>query len=106
MNPADPADLLIIITAEDIFDAAPGLPRVLAPTLVIGGARDRFYSPELFAETTERLRATRLCLYPRKGHVGTIMHRPAITEIDRFLSAYNPVEPPGRGRPSAPGPSR
>ncbi|MFI7539720.1 alpha/beta fold hydrolase [Actinoplanes sp. NPDC049599] len=86
MNPADPADLLITIAAEDIFDAAPDLPRVLAPTLVVGGARDRFYSPELFAVTAELPPSARLCLYPGKGHVGTVAHRRAIMEIDRFLT--------------------
>ncbi len=59
---------------------------VTAPTLVVGGARDRFYSPRLFTEGAERLPQARLRLYPRKGHAGTIVHRPAIAEIDRFVT--------------------
>lgn len=87
MNPADPADLLTTIAAEDVFDAAPELPRIAAPTMVIGGGRDRFYSPLLFAETAERIPQGSLRLYPHKGHVGTITYRRAIAEIDRFLAA-------------------
>lgn len=86
MNPADPADLLTTIAAEDVFDAAPDLPRISVPALVIGGAKDRFYGPLLFAETANRIPAARLCLYRREGHLGAIASRSTIAEIDRFLT--------------------
>jgi pimeloyl-ACP methyl ester carboxylesterase len=98
MAPDDPSDLLTTIDAEDIFDASPELSRIAAPTLVIGGERDRFYTPELFRETAERIPHARLLLYPRKGHAGVMAHRPAIGEVLRFLTAD---EPPPSGR--APG---
>lgn len=87
MTPVDPTDLLITIAAEDVFDAAPQLARITAPTLLVGGARDRFYSPELFRETARRIPSARLRLYPDKGHFGTISARATTAEIQRFLGA-------------------
>lgn len=71
MTPADPTDLLITVAAEDAFDAWPDLPRITAPALVIGGARDGFYTPESFRATAERIPGGRLLLYRTKGHVGS-----------------------------------
>jgi pimeloyl-ACP methyl ester carboxylesterase len=65
----------------------PGLPHVTAPTLLVAGDRDRFYSPELFRETAERIPGARLLLYPGKGHAGVLTHRPANREIVAFLTA-------------------
>lgn len=90
MTARDPADLLTIIAAEDIFDAAPDLHRITAPTLVVGGGRDRFYSRELFQETARGIPRGRLALYPRKGHLGTITHAAAIEIIGRFLASSEP----------------
>jgi pimeloyl-ACP methyl ester carboxylesterase len=83
--PRDPSDLLITIAAEDAFDSSGQLHRITAPTLVIGGERDAFYSPDLFQETANRIPDARLCLYPGKGHGVGLMHRPAVEEIGRFL---------------------
>lgn len=92
MNPQDPSDLLTTIDAEHTFDASADLPRITAPTLVIAGGRDRFYSPELFRQTAEGNPDARLCLYPRKGHFGTVTHRAATAEILRFLTAEPPSD--------------
>ena len=43
----DPSDMITTIVAEDAFDIAERLGEISAPTLVIGGGRDRFYPPEL-----------------------------------------------------------
>jgi pimeloyl-ACP methyl ester carboxylesterase len=83
----DPSDMLVTVAAEDTFDAAPELHRITAPTLLVAGGRDRFYSPELFRETAERIPGARLALYQHKGHAGVITHRPAIREIVAFLRA-------------------
>jgi pimeloyl-ACP methyl ester carboxylesterase len=85
MGATDPTDLLITIAAEDIFDTTASLYRITAPTLVIGGARDRFYSADLFRHTARAIPGARLILYPGKGHLGTVTHRAAIEEISRFL---------------------
>jgi pimeloyl-ACP methyl ester carboxylesterase len=86
-RPDDPSDMLVTVAAEDSFDASWQLHRITAPTLLVAGARDRFYSPELFQETAERIPGARLRLYPGKGHAGVMTHGPAIREIVAFLRA-------------------
>lgn len=86
MDNADPGDLLITVAAEDVFDSTADLNRITAPTLVIAGARDRFYSAELFRQTAQAIPGARLILFPSKGHFGTVAHRAAIKDIGRFLS--------------------
>jgi pimeloyl-ACP methyl ester carboxylesterase len=83
----DPADMLVTVAAEDAFDACPELGRITAPTLLVAGGRDRFYSPELFRDTAERIPNARLALYQDKGHAGVMTHKPAIREIIDFLRA-------------------
>jgi pimeloyl-ACP methyl ester carboxylesterase len=67
-NPSDPSDLLITIEAEDQFDFRDRLCEISAPTLVIAGADDPFYSPELFRDTARGIPGARLILYPNMGH--------------------------------------
>ena len=81
----DPSDMLVTVAAEDTFDASLQLDRITAPTLLVAGGRDRFYAPELFRETAERIPGARLRLYQDKGHVGVMTHKPAIREIVAFL---------------------
>jgi pimeloyl-ACP methyl ester carboxylesterase len=83
----DPSDMLVTVAAEDVFDASDELPRITAPTLLVAGGRDRFYSPELFWETAESIPDARLSLFPDKGHAGVITHRSAIRQIVAFLRA-------------------
>jgi pimeloyl-ACP methyl ester carboxylesterase len=83
----DPSDMLVTVAAEDTFDACPQLHRITAPTLLVAGGRDQYYSPELFRQTAERIPNGRLRLYPDKGHAGVLTHKPAIREIVAFLRA-------------------
>jgi pimeloyl-ACP methyl ester carboxylesterase len=83
----DPSDMLVTVAAEDTFDAAPRLHRITAPTLLVAGGRDRFYTPELFRKTAERIPDARLRLYQDKGHAGVMTHKPAVREIVAFLRA-------------------
>jgi pimeloyl-ACP methyl ester carboxylesterase len=83
----DPSDMLVTVAAEDRFDACSQLHRITAPTLLVAGARDRLYSPELFRRTAARIPGARLALYPGKSHSGVLTHRPAIAEIVAFLTA-------------------
>jgi pimeloyl-ACP methyl ester carboxylesterase len=66
--PKDPADLIAVIDAEDHHAFRERLGEILAPTLVIAGARDAFYTEALFRETAEGIPGARLVLYPRMGH--------------------------------------
>ena len=83
----DPSDMLVTVAAEDTFDACPQLHRITAPTLLVAGGRDQYYSPELFRQTAERIPNGRLRLYPDKGHAGVLTHKPAIREVVAFLRA-------------------
>jgi pimeloyl-ACP methyl ester carboxylesterase len=66
--PDDPSDLLITIEAEDRFDASDRLCDIAAPTLVVAGAEDAFYTETLFRDTAARIPNARLVLYPGMGH--------------------------------------
>ncbi|MBN1322295.1 MAG: alpha/beta fold hydrolase [Thermoleophilia bacterium] len=66
--PDDPSDLIVTIDAEDAFDLHDRLAEIAAPTLVIAGARDPFYTEELFRETAQGIPGARLVIYPDMGH--------------------------------------
>jgi pimeloyl-ACP methyl ester carboxylesterase len=78
-------DMVATIDAEDAFDATPRLPEIAAPTLVVGGARDRFYGEAMFVETARGLADGRLLLHPDKGHAGTMSSPRTGEEALRFL---------------------
>lgn len=79
------ADLLATLDAEDAFDLATCAP-VTAPTLIIGGGRDRFYSPELFAETSALIAGSQLHVFADRGHVTVMRDRRAQAMIAGFLN--------------------
>lgn len=66
--PADPSDLVITVEAEDQFSFREHLVRITAPTLVVAGERNPFYSPALFQETAAGIPHARLISYPGMGH--------------------------------------
>lgn len=66
--PEDPTDLVVTIAAEDRHDFKERLRLIAAPTLVIAGAEDPFYSPVLFRETATGIPDARLILYEGMGH--------------------------------------
>jgi pimeloyl-ACP methyl ester carboxylesterase len=85
LAPKDPTDLLRTIEAEDAFDVTDRLGQVRAPTLVIGGTRDAYYSTELFRTTAERVPNGRLRLL-EAGHGGTVTSRAAAAAALDFLT--------------------
>ena len=66
--PKDANDLAVTVEAEDRFNFRDRLAEIGAPTLVIAGEEDPFYTPELFRETAEGIPNARLILYPGMGH--------------------------------------
>ncbi|MBN2549057.1 MAG: alpha/beta hydrolase [Anaerolineales bacterium] len=66
--PKDPSDLVVTIEAEDRHDFKTRLAEITAPTLVIAGMRDPFYTPALFRQTAEGIPNARLILYEGMGH--------------------------------------
>ena len=79
------ADVLAVLGAEDEFDVAQRLDEVAARTLVVGAERDRYYSPQLFRQTADGIPDARLVLYPRIGHMGTILHPRFGRDVAAFL---------------------
>jgi pimeloyl-ACP methyl ester carboxylesterase len=84
-------DMATMIEAEDGFDLAE-LPAITAPTLLIGGGRDRFYGTELFAETAALIPDCHVEIHPRAGHVSVISHPKAVAQTLAFLAAGRPSE--------------
>jgi pimeloyl-ACP methyl ester carboxylesterase len=66
--PKDPTDLVVTVEAEDKHAFRGRLAEVTAPTLVVGGEDDFFYSPDLFRETAAGIPNATLCLYQKMGH--------------------------------------
>jgi pimeloyl-ACP methyl ester carboxylesterase len=67
-KPKDPSDLVITIEAEDKLNFKERLAQIKAPTLVIAGEEDPFYTEALFRKTAEGIPNARLILYKGMGH--------------------------------------
>ena len=67
-KPEDPSDLVVTIEAEDKHDFIGRLHEIKAPTLVIAGEKDPFYTPELFRKTAEGIPDAKLVIYEKMGH--------------------------------------
>jgi pimeloyl-ACP methyl ester carboxylesterase len=81
----DAADMATTIEAEDDFDLA-ALPTIEAPTLIVVGSEDRFYSRELFAETARLIPGSRLRIFEGRGHVTATIQKDWGREIMSFLT--------------------
>lgn len=66
---ADDHDLIAEIEAEDRMDLRSRIDRLTVPTVVFGGSQDGYYSPDLFAETADRVADAEYVAFPAKGHV-------------------------------------
>ena len=64
----NPTDAIAMLQAEDAFDVRDRLPDIHTDTLVICGAQDPFWTPEMFAETAFRLANGKLIMYRNRGH--------------------------------------
>jgi pimeloyl-ACP methyl ester carboxylesterase len=65
---SDLSDLAITVEAEDQHAFLDRLAEIKAPTLVIAGADDPFYTPALFRETATGIPQARLVLYEKMRH--------------------------------------
>lgn len=66
--PKDATDLVVTVEAEAQHHFKNRLAEIKAPTLVIAGAQDPFYSASLFQETAAGIPNANLILYPKMGH--------------------------------------
>jgi pimeloyl-ACP methyl ester carboxylesterase len=88
LNPGPiPNDMLATIDAEVAFDVTPQLNQIHAPTLLIAGAKDRAFPLDLIQATAAGIPGSRLIVYPRAGHVGTMINRHFGRDLAVFLSS-------------------
>ncbi len=59
---------------------------IRARTLILAGSTDRFYAPELFAETAQLIPGSRLRVFERRGHMTVTMHPDWPREVERFIA--------------------
>ena len=82
----DLSDLATTIEAEDDFDLARCDGTITAPTLIVAGARDRFYPQELLEDTQRLIAGSVLHRIPRRGHL-TVMNDSRATGLMRGFLA-------------------
>jgi pimeloyl-ACP methyl ester carboxylesterase len=66
--PSDPSDFLTTLEADLDHDTTGRLPEISAPTLVIGGSEDPFFSEPLLRETAGKIPDAELRVYEGVGH--------------------------------------
>jgi pimeloyl-ACP methyl ester carboxylesterase len=81
----DLSDLAATIEAEDAFDLGRAAGTIRAPTLIVCGARDRFYPRSLLEQTQRLIPGSRLHLVPRRGHLTAVGSARAIAIVRGFL---------------------
>ncbi|HET6153015.1 MAG TPA: alpha/beta hydrolase [Marmoricola sp.] len=79
------ADLLATLDAEDGFDLAGCARPIEAPTLLIGGQRDKFYPAETLERTTDLIPGSTLLQVPRRGHMTVMQSKRATAHVAGFL---------------------
>jgi pimeloyl-ACP methyl ester carboxylesterase len=80
----NPTDTIAVLRAEDAFNVRDRLDDIQTETLVICGAQDDFWTPEMFAETACRLPRGKLIMYPNRGH-GLIIAPEFFRDVTAFL---------------------
>jgi len=86
--PRDASDLVVTVLAEDKHAFRSRLAQIAAPTVVVAGERDPFYTPDLFRETAEGISGARLILYPGMGHPAS--GKRFSRDVTAFLNADGP----------------
>ena len=79
------ADMLITKVAARAFIAQPDLSRVRAPSLVMGGSADPYYSENLFRLTAAGIPGGHAVIFPGKGHLYTGTSKTAASVALGFL---------------------
>lgn len=84
-------DMASMAEAEDDFDLS-ALPRIEAPTLLVGGGRDRYYGPDLFEETAALIPGCQVEIRAGLGHITVMWHPRTLARIRLFLETAVPAE--------------
>ncbi len=80
-------DLATTIEAEDTFDLARCARPITAPTLIVAGAEDRFYSRALLDQTARLIPGAELRVLDGRGHITALSDRRFRTALTTFLAA-------------------
>jgi pimeloyl-ACP methyl ester carboxylesterase len=67
-QPKSGMDFAIVLESDMNLDVKDKLPRITAPTLVIGGANDPFYGADMIRETAKLIPNAELTLILGGGH--------------------------------------
>jgi pimeloyl-ACP methyl ester carboxylesterase len=94
----DLRDMATMAEAEDDFELA-RLPQIQAPTLLVGGSRDRYYGTELFEQTAALIPGCELEIRRGLGHITVMWHPRALARIRFFLEAGAAVTAGGTAVP-------
>jgi pimeloyl-ACP methyl ester carboxylesterase len=99
-TPKNPSDFLTTLEADLHHDTTERLIRISAPTLIIGGSEDSFFSESLLCETAERIPDATVRVYEGVGH-GVPKERQRRYESDTlaFLEDRHPELSEGAGQP-------
>jgi pimeloyl-ACP methyl ester carboxylesterase len=84
---SSPDDMLATIDAETTFDVTSRLSGISAKTLVVAGGRDAAFPLPLIEATAAAIPSSTLIVYPRAGHLGTMLHHRFGRDVAQFLSA-------------------
>lgn len=85
-SPADWADTATTIEAEDSFDLAACATPITAPTLIVAGRGDRFYSAALFEQTAQLINESRLHVIRGRGHITVTRDRSFAPTLAAFFT--------------------
>jgi pimeloyl-ACP methyl ester carboxylesterase len=80
-------DLATTIEAEDTFDLARCARPITARTLIVAGAKDRFYPRPLLDETVQLIPGAELLVFEGRGHVTALSDRRFGAALTAFLAA-------------------
>lgn len=86
----NPNDMLATIDAEVAFDVTPQLGQIRSPCLLIAGGRDRAFPLSVVQSTAAAIPRCKLIVYPRCGHLGTLLNPRFGRDIAAFLAQGDP----------------
>ncbi len=81
----DLADVLVETRAEQTYDGRSALPRITVPTLLIGGGRDRIFTPGLVAETASLIPRVTVVEYPKAIGLQTVSSSQVPRDVLEFV---------------------
>lgn len=87
-------DALVESIAERGFDARPVLPAITAPTLLVAGDEDLFFSRDAVTETARLIPDCRLVRYPGLGHLRAVSSPRVPRDVVAFLRDTGTTTPP------------